>query len=142
MAPMIETESAQVSLRATDVVLVRLRPDVELEPRHADEIVRAAERLCGSTPHGTLVDVRAVRFISHETRQAFARARGRNVRAVAVLVESSLQRTMGNLYLTVSRPTLPTRLFSAEADAIEWLRAGSDVPALASSRVAAGRHAD
>ena len=42
--------------------------------------------------------------------------------AVALLVGSPLSRAIGNFYLGFNRPTVPTRIFNAEAAALEWLQ--------------------
>ena len=44
---------------------------------------------------------------------------------MALLIEASpFGRIMGNVYLRIARPGIPSRLFSEEADAAEWLSGG------------------
>ena len=44
--------------------------------------------------------------------------------AMAMLVRASpLGRTMGNVYLKIARPAIPTKLFTQESKALAWLRA-------------------
>ena len=64
--------------------------------------------------------------MSKETRDVFARQERSSVSAIALLLESSLQRTLGNLYLNVSHPTIPTRIFTDERLAVLWLREQND----------------
>jgi hypothetical protein len=35
---------------------------------------------------------------------------------------SPLGRTMGNVYLKIARPGIPTRIFGREPEAVAWLR--------------------
>ena len=43
--------------------------------------------------------------------------------AMAMLVRGTpLGRTMGNVYLKIARPAIPTKLFAQESKALEWLR--------------------
>jgi hypothetical protein len=43
---------------------------------------------------------------------------------MAMLVRASpLGRTMGNVYLKIARPAIPTKLFTQESKALAWLRA-------------------
>jgi hypothetical protein len=42
--------------------------------------------------------------------------------AVALVVSTPLSRVVGNLFLSVSRPPFPVRLFDNEASALTWLR--------------------
>ncbi len=44
------------------------------------------------------------------------------VSAVAVIVGTPLSRMMGNLFIHVSRPRMPLRLFEDEASALAWLQ--------------------
>ena len=43
------------------------------------------------------------------------------VSAGALLSDSIFQTTIANFFLTVSKPKLPTRLFTKESEAISWL---------------------
>ena len=43
--------------------------------------------------------------------------------ALALLVEvSPVGKTMGNLYMQIARPGVPTQMFTCEETAIRWLR--------------------
>lgn len=48
--------------------------------------------------------------------------RGDLVSAVALIVGTPLSRMMGNVFLSVSKPMAPTRLFHDEASALAWLQ--------------------
>jgi hypothetical protein len=42
--------------------------------------------------------------------------------AVALLMGSPVSRVLGNLYLGLNKPPIPTRLFTSEEEAKVWLR--------------------
>ncbi len=42
---------------------------------------------------------------------------------MAMLVSSPVQRMIGNLFVLISRPPYPTRLFKDEESGLDWLRA-------------------
>jgi hypothetical protein len=44
------------------------------------------------------------------------------VSAIALIVGTPLTRMMGNLFLSMSKPQFPTRLFDNEASALAWLQ--------------------
>ena len=67
-------------------------------------------------------DIRGIRSVTKEARQHMADEGSRYVIAGAMLVESLLSKTIGNIYLTVSRPPVPIRLFTDKAEAMKWLR--------------------
>ena len=39
----------------------------------------------------------------------------------AIVAKNSFQKLIGNLYITISKPNMPTKLFSNEADALTWV---------------------
>jgi hypothetical protein len=119
---MSETSAATVSLYEPGIVFIRFREGVDVEPHHAEEIVAAAAQVANGQRHGNIVDVRKLRYMSKQSRDVFARQQRSTVSAVAVVVDSSLQSALGNLYLNVSRPRICTRLFSDEHHAVVWLR--------------------
>lgn len=90
---------------------------------HLAEAVAAGEaiaELAGERPVPLLVDTRNAGPQDREARAEFVR-RGSHVTAVALIVGSPMSRILGNLYINVSRPAAPTRLFDAEGPAAAWL---------------------
>ena len=75
------------------------------------------DRLCGN-----LIDIRQMLFIDSKTR-AYAAAQYRpHVAGTAVLIDSKISSYFANIYLKFSQPKVPTRIFTNEADAINWLK--------------------
>lgn len=68
-----------------------------------------------------LVDLHDIGPQERAARLEFTR-RADLVSAVALIVGTPLSRITVNLFLTVSKPPTPTRLFDDEASAIDWLR--------------------
>jgi hypothetical protein len=70
-----------------------------------------------------LIDIRRAQPLDAETRHHYSgQALVDSFSALALLVEASpLGRMMGNVYLRVARPGIPTRLFVEEERAAEWL---------------------
>ncbi|MFO7659004.1 MAG: hypothetical protein R6W78_18235 [Bacteroidales bacterium] len=74
------------------------------------------ERLCGN-----LIDVRNMLFIDSKTRSYAAAQYRPHVAGTAIIVDSKISSYFANLYLKFSQPKSPTRLFTKEEDAINWL---------------------
>jgi len=69
-----------------------------------------------------LIDARNVKSITKEARDYLASAEGtRYVTAAGLLLESYLGKIMGNFFLQINKPSLPTKMFSNKKEAIEWL---------------------
>jgi len=103
------------------IVLAR-KADVTVESARA---MNAAfrERVDGPTP--VLTDIRAMRSTGVLQMRY---ANDAEVTAVtgklAVLVASPVSRMIGNMFLGLAKPPYPTRLFTAEGEAVAWLLGG------------------
>lgn len=75
------------------------------------------DRLCAN-----LVDIRKLFFVDSKTREYAAAQYRPHVAGQAILIESKISSYFANLFLTFSRPKVPTRLFTKEEDAFKWLR--------------------
>jgi hypothetical protein len=81
----------------------------------------AVAQLTGGRRSPLLVDVRDSGPSDRPARLEFAR-RDDLVSAVALIVDTPLSRVLGNFFINVSRPLMPTRLFDNEASALAWLQ--------------------
>ena len=45
----------------------------------------------------------------------------RMIVALAIFADSPASRVIGNIFLTVNKPIFPTRIFTDEGDALDWL---------------------
>jgi hypothetical protein len=117
----VKTSKATVEKISTEIGAVRFDEGAGIEAADIDEITEAMGLLFGADLHGNLIDVRRMLYLSPEARSRSAAQNKASVTGIAVLTESTLQKTMANLYLTVSRPQLPTRLFTDEDEALGWL---------------------
>jgi hypothetical protein len=96
---------------------------LELELEDAKEAVREITLLGQGRKRPVLVDLRQCKSISVDARTYLAGPEMARVElAKAVLVVSRLRKTMGNLALRLKKPLIPTRLFTSEEKALEWLR--------------------
>jgi hypothetical protein len=84
----------------------------------------AAQRALGvSLPRPFLMDIREARSLSRDARAFYASAEtGTVFSATALLVSSPVSRAIGNFFIGLNKPSMPTRLFGSEAEAVEWLR--------------------
>jgi hypothetical protein len=79
--------------------------------------------LCGTRPIKSLVDASGVEFADREARDAFSAPRANaNEVATALIVGSLVSRTLGNMFLNLSKPKRPVKLFTDEAEGLAWLR--------------------
>lgn len=69
-----------------------------------------------------LVNTNGIRSISKKARDHFAiNNRATKITAMGIVVKSPLTKTIGNFFIKFSRPSVPSKLFSSEDKAVQWL---------------------
>jgi hypothetical protein len=119
----IVTRAAIVRLGADGILRIISLPGAEETLDDAKQIVAASRQLVQGTPRPMLVDLRDIRSHSREARQLYARPESSGtLRAAAILVGSPISRVIGNFALGFNKLVVPTRLFTSEAEALDWLK--------------------
>lgn len=114
------------TLDSRGFIVTRVSPLAEVELEHAKENTRKVLELSGDQVYPILVDIRKIRSISKEARDHFSmRGRKPGVVAIAMLVSSPLSRIIGNFFLGLNQPVVPTKLFSDEESAVKWIKKGA-----------------
>lgn len=100
----------------------RLDHGVSVRVEHASGIREAVEHVSKGAPVRAVVDISGVQFADRAARDAMASVLDdSNEVATAIIVDSSISRAMGTLFLKLSRPKRPTRLFIGEREAATWV---------------------
>jgi hypothetical protein len=98
-------------------------PGAEVTLESAQETMAAYLKLNKGKRRPLFVATKSMKSIDRQARNYFAGEEAAKVAcAVALIVDSPVSRVLGNFYLGVSHPHLPTRLFALEAEALEWLK--------------------
>jgi uncharacterized protein YcsI (UPF0317 family) len=115
----VSGEKFEAQLVADGVVRFDWPDGVTISRAEAVEAIAAIATLTGNVAGPVLVDLRPVTAVDRDARKVFASTPATTRQAL--LVGSPLSRTIGNFFLTLSRPTMPVKLFDDEAAAIAWL---------------------
>jgi hypothetical protein len=106
----------------------RLDEGVTVRVEHAAAIREAVQHLSKGVPVRAVVDISGVQFADRDARDAMATALDDSDEiATAIIVDSAISRAMGTLFLKLSRPARPTRIFIGEREAARWA-AGVPLP--------------
>ena len=120
---MPETRTAHIDLNEDGLVVVRIHKAAyqSLEDAKANLAMALSETAGRRRP--LLIEIRGAQPLDAEARHHYSgQTLVEGFSALALLVEGNpLGRMMGNVYLRVARPGIPTQLFSDEARAVEWL---------------------
>jgi hypothetical protein len=118
----IQTRTARIEVLEDRIVVARIG-DVVQTVDDARENFDACARLAAPDRKPLLSDIRMARPLMPEVRRVYMGESLIAFAAMAMLVRGTpLGRTMGNVYLKIARPVIPTKLFADESKALAWLR--------------------
>jgi hypothetical protein len=119
----IELRTQWIRLGDDGIVYIRTKPRVELDRADAEEGILAISSLCAGKPRPALVDMSDLKSMTREARLYFAGPETAKVESAAALViKSPLTKAIGNFFMGLNKPIIPTRLFTTETEAVAWLR--------------------
>lgn len=117
----IETSTARLCLREDGVMLMEALPRQGHTVKDAHENMSAACDLAADGKVPLIVDLRAAGTVERDARLVYSRGAPDHIGATALLVESSIKRTVVNFMINVSRPPYPIRVFTSAEEATTWL---------------------
>jgi hypothetical protein len=123
----IDTACASIEVR-DDVVVATAKP-IAQELVHAREFVDAVEGVARERGAKVrlIIDIRKVRSLSRDARLLYQGEEfAQSVVGAAMIIDSGLSRVFGNFVIGLHKGPAPSRLFTSEADAREWLQTLSD----------------
>lgn len=97
----------------------RLDPGTTVTESLARLTVEQLADFAGGRRMPAVVDIRNVKFADRAARDVFSEDLEFES-ATAIVVSSGLTQSIGNLYLGISRPSRPTRLFISIDEATRW----------------------
>ena len=93
-----------------------------IDRKTAEEAVRIlGEWSSGVKRRGTLIDAQSLMYLDSDVRSYFASQSRDNLVGLAIVIRSEMQRSLANLYMKFTRQATPTKVFTNERDAEDWL---------------------
>ncbi len=120
---MPETRTARIELNAEGLLIVRVNDGAAQSLEDARQNLAAAVSETGGTRRPLLIDIRTAQPLDSDARHHYSgQTLVERFSALALLIDASpFGRMMGNVYLRIARPGIPTQLFADEAQAVLWL---------------------
>jgi hypothetical protein len=85
--------------------------------------IAAIRKVSAGKKRPLLLDMRPIKSQTREVRTYYASPEASGAySAAAILVASPMSRMIGNMFIGIGKLPVPTRLFSTEDEAIEWLK--------------------
>ena len=120
---MPETRTARIALNDRGLLIVRINDGAFQSLDDAKENLAVAVSETRGQRRPLLIDIRTAKPLDADARHHYSGLTlVERFSALALLVEGSpFGRMMGNVYLRIARPGIPTQLFAEEAQALKWL---------------------
>jgi len=121
---MPETRTARIDLNDDGLLIVRINDGALQSLSDAKENLALAVSETRGKRRPLLIDIRTAQPLDADARHHYSgQTLVEQFSALALLVEGSpFGRMLGNVYLRVARPGIPTQLFSDDALAVAWLK--------------------
>ena len=98
------------------------KPNVTINLQGAKQIVADRLRVQKGVSYPVFCDMRGIKDSDKPARDYLAKEGSALVKAVGVFTDSPVTRIMANFYLTISRPLVPTKMFTDKNNALEFLK--------------------
>ncbi len=106
-----------------DICYTKVKQGSIISIDDAVENTKMVAKISGEILYPLLVDLRKIKSITKEARDHFSmRDRKPGVAAIAMVIKSPVSSIIGNFFLGLNKPSVPTHLFVSEIKAIEWLQ--------------------
>ena len=118
------TRTARIDLNDDGLLIVRINDGALQSLSDAKENLALAVSETRGKRRPLLIDIRTAQPLAAAARHHYSgQTLVEQFSALALLVEGSpFGRMLGNVYLRVARPGIPTQLFSDDALAVAWLK--------------------
>ena len=122
---MPETKTAWIALNDLGLLIVRIKDGAHQSLSDAKENLALAVSEARGQRRPLLIDIRKARPLEADARHHYSgQTLVESFSALALLIDGSpFGRMMGNVYLRIARPGIPTQLFADEGRALDWLSA-------------------
>ncbi|TQS92738.1 STAS/SEC14 domain-containing protein [Arthrobacter sp. TS-15] len=90
-----------------------------IQERDAQRAMDKVNELCGTDRHPMIVDMATTDDVTRGARSVFAKPC--QASRIALWGSSPVDRVIANFFLGIMKPPCPTKFFTSETEALEWL---------------------
>lgn len=105
------------------IVRTKVKIGSEVSVESAKENSDAVNGMYLGNKFPLMIDSRGIKSMTREARNQFStKGRETHTKAFAIIIDSSLSKVVGNFFMGINKPAVPTRLFDNEIEAEKWLK--------------------
>lgn len=122
MESRIINDKIELTKRDDQIYVYKAINECTLDMETAIAMTKAGDEWNGTELCANLVDMRDMLYVNSTVRDFGAAQYRPHVAGSALLIESVFGKYFANLFMKLSKPKVPTKLFTDENAAIEWLK--------------------
>lgn len=112
-----------VSLRSDGIIQIEIKPNNTLQIVDGKQMVNAFAEVGGGKKYPLLFLAGDFSLASYDARKyASGKEANQYTLASVFVVKNSIQKLMGNAYITFNKPITPTKIMTSEQEAVKWLK--------------------
>jgi hypothetical protein len=105
------------------ILVIRYLERVRIDLESSIQLMQDRELLSAGESYPVLADGRKALYWTKDSRKFMAGSlNNKYITSIAILITSPIHRILVNFYLNINNPSVPTRFFNSEAEAINWLK--------------------
>lgn len=117
-----ENEHIQVWLEE-GILFFIYQPELKISLTIARQTVQDRLKVSNGVTRPVIADIRNLKHVDDDARDYLAsKEAGVNINSLAVVTNTPIQNLFANFYLKLSRPPMPTQLFTDREKALRWLK--------------------
>lgn len=119
----VVTHNTEIWLDEQGIIHTELQEGMHVTLEDAQAHIQAGLNITGGEKCPVLVDLRKIKSMERGARAFYAGSNTTRIeKAVAILIGSPIGQVIGNFFIGLNRSSVPTRLFTSEGEALNWLK--------------------
>lgn len=120
----LRLDIGEVTLRETGILTAKVFPNSQIELKDAVAFFNIVEIFTNKEIHASVIDITGLKGLSNDAREYMVKECDEwgTTACVAFVSNSIFSRVIGNLFLTISRPNYPVKIFEDQANAQQWAK--------------------
>lgn len=116
-----ENQYASFWIQDDWLLCIQYKKDLEITLDVAIDCTKIRMEVSENTLMPMFTDGRNIKSIQKEAREFLSKQGTKLVKAGAFLIQSPFERMIGNVFVKINRPQVPTEFFTNENEALKWL---------------------
>lgn len=120
----LRIDVGEISIREPGMVNAKVFPHARINLHYAQDFINAIEMLTNKDVHSSIIDITGLSSLDQNAREYMVNTCNEwgTTAGVAFVSNSVVSRIIGNLFLTVTRPNYPIKIFKEHQQAYNWAK--------------------